>query len=94
MSKAVSALNGATETGFARVTDTGCRGMITLRGAPEVLTRMTTALGLPMPDRLHMAAKEDRSVAWMSPDELLVLCLYEDAPALADTNGLSTCTSE
>ncbi|MAM61142.1 sarcosine oxidase subunit gamma family protein [Maritimibacter sp. UBA3975] len=85
MSKAVSALNGATVTGFARVTDTGCRGMITLRGAPEVLTRVATAIGLPTPDTLHMATKEGLAVGWMSPDELLVLCPYEDAPALAET---------
>jgi sarcosine oxidase subunit gamma len=84
MSDAVSVLNGAAFDGFAQVSDTGPRGMITLRGAPEVLAKMAKVLGLAVPDTLGLTSKGDLSLAWMSPDEAMVLCDYADAPGLAE----------
>ncbi|MZR12984.1 sarcosine oxidase subunit gamma [Maritimibacter sp. DP07] len=83
MSDAVSPMNGATFEGFVTVSDTGPRGMITLRGAPEELARMAKALGPDLPEPLSMTAKGPVTLAWMSPDELMVLCDYDAAPGLA-----------
>lgn len=51
--------------------------MLTLRGAfskAEVLDAIGDALGLAVPGTRAIAHADDISLAWMSPDELLVLC--------------------
>ncbi|MEC7764164.1 MAG: sarcosine oxidase subunit gamma family protein [Pseudomonadota bacterium] len=83
MSDAVSVLNGASFDGFAQVSDTGPRGMITLRGAPQVLAKMAGALGVAVPETLGVTTAGDVSLCWMSPDEAMVLCDYAAAPDLA-----------
>ncbi|WP_444462478.1 sarcosine oxidase subunit gamma [Rhodobacter capsulatus] len=86
MSEAVSALNGESHVGFATVTEAGLSGMVTLR-ADLSLTATRIALagqGLKLPGpREIVAGEKGRFTAWMSPDELLVLCSYEDAPGVA-----------
>lgn len=80
MSEAVSALRGVRFDGIARVEERGPCGMITLRGdlASGVLKKaVKAATGKAVPEPNRIGAKG--AVCWMSPDELLILCPYEDA---------------
>ena len=85
MSEAISALQSASHSGFAAVAEAGLCGMISVRGdlssrSLAAAVRDVTGTDLPGPRRiLH---KSDRSLAWMSPDELLILLPYADAPAV------------
>lgn len=86
MSEPESALSGALAEGFVRISDAGPRGMITIRAdladkAVSAAIGKHCGTGLPEPRRIVTAG--DVSVAWMSPDELLVLLAYEQAPAMA-----------
>ena len=82
MSKAVSALNGATwSDGIATVTEAPLQGMITLRGdltSRAVIKAATGAAGLKMPAQGMAGCEGERGICWMSPDEVLVLCAYGD----------------
>ena len=85
MSDAVSALTGATYKGYCTVAEAGRVGMVTLRGdladaGFAGAVEQVTGLALPVQRRI---VGEGRRLAWMSPDELLVLCPYGDAPRLA-----------
>lgn len=82
MSDPVTMTPGALYEGFARVEDTGPRGMVSLRGGPKALAEMAGALGLKLPEPRQITGEAMR-LAWMSPDELLLLCDYADAPGLA-----------
>lgn len=88
MSEPVSALNMARFEGMATVEETGLLGMITLRGdlSASALKKAASkaAGGAPSPAPLTVTASETGALAWMSPDELLVMCPYADAPARAD----------
>jgi sarcosine oxidase, subunit gamma len=93
MSDPVSALSGASYDGFAAVREIGPLGMITLRAKPgtpglEAAIRAATGCGLPSVRRITHAG--DRSAAWMSPDEYLLVVPYATvAAALAAlTQGL------
>jgi sarcosine oxidase subunit gamma len=82
MSKAVSALNGKAATGFAQVADKGLCGMITLRGdlgSAPVKKAVKAAVGMDVPASRSITQAGDKAVAWMSPDELLVMVPYADA---------------
>lgn len=80
MSKAVSALGGVTYDGYVQVAEGGPQGMITLRADAAGMAAGLAALGLPVPAqrRIETAAGvgADRAVAWMSPDEVLILLPY------------------
>lgn len=81
MSEAVSALKGIRFEGLAHVEEAGLVGMITLRGelsASAVRKAATGASGTTMPGVNEITLKGERGLAWMSPDELLVLCDYAD----------------
>ena len=84
MSEAVSALAGARHDGLVRITEAGVQGMITLRGdlSDPVLAR---ALGRAIPDRRGIVADGARSLAWMSPDELLLMLPYTAARETAES---------
>ena len=85
MSEVVSALDGATFQGFASVTDAGLCGMITLRGdlgAQKLKKAVKAALGVDVPQMRKVAFAGGIGVCWMSPDEVLILCAYGDAPDL------------
>ncbi|MEE9388737.1 MAG: sarcosine oxidase subunit gamma family protein [Paracoccaceae bacterium] len=89
MSDAVSALAGAQYQGFVTVKEAGLRGMVTLRGdlSDAKLIKCVKALtGLAVPTTGAIAQGDVFSVAWMSPDELLIMLPYEDAQAA--TTGL------
>lgn len=83
MSEAISALNKVENTGgIARIREIGLQGMVTLRGDLATLaaaTRPIAGVELPGPGQAHFA--EGHGLCWMSPDELLLLCPYGDAPS-------------
>lgn len=88
MSEAVSALSGAKFAGFAQVTETGLRGMITVRGdlaGKEVAAAVKAATGAAVPAQRKVAVGETGKVAWMSPDELLVVVDYATVLATVAT---------
>ncbi|MFD2175133.1 sarcosine oxidase subunit gamma [Rhodobacter lacus] len=86
MAGAVSPLNGKTiSTGFATVAEVGLKGMVSLRAdlGSKALAKALKALGLKTPAPREIVTEGGRSVAWMSPDELLVLCGYAEAVGVA-----------
>lgn len=85
MSEAVSALQWAEFDGIARIQERGLQGMITLRGdfsskAFKAAVKAVAGCGIPNV-RKHASGKDGRIVAWMSPDELLLMTSYEMANA-------------
>ncbi|WP_323784704.1 sarcosine oxidase subunit gamma [Thalassovita sp.] len=86
MSEAVSALNGAIFQGFVTVEEVGLQGMITLRGdfgSARLSSAVKAATGLLPPSQRKINAQDDKAVAWMSPDELLILSPYDEAGSIA-----------
>jgi sarcosine oxidase, subunit gamma len=86
MSEAVSALEGATFEGFCTLRDTGPVGMVTIRGdlgAKGFAKAVKDATGCGLPKPRGIVAAGGRRLAWMSPDELLLICEHGEAPALA-----------
>ncbi|GHA53175.1 sarcosine oxidase subunit gamma [Amylibacter ulvae] len=84
MSNAVTALNGAKYSGLIDIADAGLMGMITLRGdlasaAMAKVVKSITGAKMPKPRGVETAGKG--SVAWMSPDELLIMVDYPAADA-------------
>jgi sarcosine oxidase subunit gamma len=71
--------------GFApAVTELTGLGMITLRAdlsAPPLAAALS-ALGLQVPARRGIQTAQERMVAWMSPDELLLVCPAQDSAVL------------
>ena len=84
MSKAVSALNGQSYAGFAEITELGLCGMLSLRAdlGSKTLYKTLNSKGFDVPAQRQIAVGAEGSVAWMGPDELLILCDYAAAPAL------------
>ncbi len=79
MSEAVSALSGASYDGTVVVRELGLRGMITLRGdlsAAKLKSAAKAAAGVAVPGVGEVALKGEGGLAWMSPDELLVMTDY------------------
>lgn len=85
MSDAVSALNGQSHTGFARVAELGLTGMVQIRAdlAAPALAAALGGRGLQVPGPRQVLEAEGLTVAWMSPDELLLFCPYAQAPGIA-----------
>ncbi|MEM8577460.1 MAG: sarcosine oxidase subunit gamma family protein [Pseudomonadota bacterium] len=82
MSDPISALAGATATGIAEVTKLGLQGMLTLRGDLADGTLRAAAAevaGAPVPGPGEISLAGDAGLAWMSPDELLLLCPHAEA---------------
>lgn len=92
---AVSALEGAASTeGCVEVCEMGLQGMITLRAdlsnkTVKAAVKALTQVVVPKPRCVAM--KNGAGVAWMSPDELLIMLPYTKAPeaAAALTKALS-----
>lgn len=94
MSELVSALHGAVYEGYVKVSDVGLTGMITVRGAHKARgfgAAIKKVTGCALPDLRQMTRSGAITLAWMSPDELMVFCTYEAAPELsaALTNALA-----
>jgi sarcosine oxidase subunit gamma len=88
MSEALSALPNAQAKGTdVTVAEVGLQGMITLRGdlsGPEMAAALS-AVSLTVPEQRQVVHSGDKSAAWMSPDELLVLLPYTEVPAAMST---------
>lgn len=85
MSDAVSALAGATYEGYCSVSDAGLTGMVTIRGdlgAAKVKTAVKKAAGVAVPGQGEIVEAKGRKLAWMSPDELMLFCGYDEAVGL------------
>ncbi len=77
-----SALNGRVTEGTTTVRDTGLQGMITLRGnlaSTKLKAICKEITGQPMPKAGQAHVSGDTGLAWMSPDELLVLVPHGQA---------------
>lgn len=88
MSDAITALNGAhSDIGIARITEVPLQGMISVRGnmaSPSLKNAATGIAGTDLPGARKASVEGARGILWMSPDELLVLCHYDDVPSAID----------
>jgi sarcosine oxidase, subunit gamma len=88
MSEPVTALKNASYTaGIAEISEIGPQGMITLRGdltANPLRKAARDAAQVAYPETRMCHTDGARGLAWMSPDELLILCPYD---AVAETLG-------
>lgn len=77
MSNTVSALQGAAnETGIVSIRELGLVGMVTLRGdlTSRKLVKAVKLHAGAMPAQREIVHNAGQSAAWMSPDELLLIC--------------------
>lgn len=90
MSDPVSALPGASFQGHIRIDEAGLTGMVTIRADLQdnaVRTALTRAAGVDLPKPGEARISGERSLLWMSPDELLLVCPHAAAPVLARELG-------
>jgi sarcosine oxidase subunit gamma len=83
---AMSALDGARAKGIVAVHEMGLQGMVSLRadlGHAQTARAIADVMGAAMPDPRRIAPGQGGAVAWMSPDELLILCPHAEAEAKA-----------
>ena len=83
MSEPISALGGASYSGFATVREIGPLGMITLRakdvaGLADAVKAVT---GTPLPAVRRIETAGDCACGWMSPDEFLLVVPYAQVTA-------------
>ncbi|WP_415234557.1 sarcosine oxidase subunit gamma [Pseudorhodobacter sp.] len=83
----ISALNGQSFDGFAKIREIGPLGMITLRCdlSEKPLAAILKKLGLSVPAARRIVHKDGRSVGWMSPDELLIILPYGEVAQTLET---------
>ncbi|MEP5761352.1 MAG: sarcosine oxidase subunit gamma family protein [Litoreibacter sp.] len=82
MFKSVSALQGDRYDGFVRIAEKGMRGMITIRGDLSdraFCKAVEDVAGVEVPGQGMCNTKGDKAIAWMSPDEILVMMPYAEA---------------
>lgn len=90
MSNAVSALNEARFDGLGVVQEQGLCGMITLRGdlaSKPLRAAVKAAVGVDVPAQRQVTLQDGSGAAWMSPDELLLMCPHGDAAAVVEQIG-------
>mgnify|MGYP001822808334 CR=1 FL=1 len=83
MSDRVSALAGARASGTVQVSEAGLVGMITIRGdlgEAGFQSGISEVTGLSVPEARQIVGEEVK-LAWMSPDELLLICDHGEAEA-------------
>jgi len=83
MAEAQSALPGAAFEGIVSVRETGPCGMITLRGdlaSAALAGAVGAAAGAGVPGQRGIIGEGGNRVAWMSPDELLLMVAHEQVP--------------
>ncbi len=84
MSEPVTALMHASDSsGIATISEIGPLGMIILRGDLSVNALKKAAVaagGANVPDPRTINTDGEGGIAWMSPDELLILCRYDEVP--------------
>lgn len=59
--------------GYVKVSSDSDLGMVTLRGDLSSQA-MKDAMGFDVPERRKIVHQKDKSIGWMAPDELLILC--------------------
>ncbi|MCV2893993.1 sarcosine oxidase subunit gamma [Lentibacter sp. XHP0401] len=87
MSEARSALPNAKFDGIAHVEDAGLRGMISFRGdlsASKVKAALKAVSGVEMPSQRGCNVTGESGLAWMSPDEILVMVPHAEAAAAVE----------
>jgi len=85
MSETISALPGFFYSGLVSVAEAGPRGMITLRGdlsLPALGPALAQETGARLPGQRQVTRGAGGALAWMSPDELLILTDPARAPAM------------
>ena len=91
MSEPVTALKNATYTaGIAEISEIGPLGMLTLRGdlsTAYLRSAASKVAGVDVPEQRFCNSDGERGIAWMSPDELLVMCAYAEVPAALESIG-------
>ncbi|MBF9033661.1 sarcosine oxidase subunit gamma [Rhodobacterales bacterium HKCCE2091] len=86
MSNPDSALPDEVHEGIAAVREMGPQGMVTLRGDhAAVAGAVQSATGFAVPGQRRIDGDLGNGIAWMSPDELLILCDHGAAPGLTAT---------
>lgn len=76
--------------GFVRVAERPAAGMVSLRADlsdSTVIRAIRSVSGGALPDRQTIVFSPKATVAWMSPDELLILTDYSGAPGIVDQIG-------
>lgn len=84
MSDNQSALGGASFEGLVSVQEIGPRGMITLRGdltSAAMKKAVKAVTGTDVPGLREILTQGEQAVAWMSPDELLVILPHGETAA-------------
>ncbi|UYP69070.1 sarcosine oxidase subunit gamma [Thalassobacter stenotrophicus] len=81
MSNAMSVLEGVVSTGFVTVQDAGLTGMVSVRAdlTDAATVAALASCGITVPAVRQIVD----GVAWMAPDEVLLVTEYANAPALA-----------
>jgi sarcosine oxidase subunit gamma len=81
MSDPVAVMKGKRFDGYVTVSQADPLGMITLRGdfnSKPFATTITKALGIELPQKREIVRGDKSTAAWMSPDELLIFCAWEE----------------
>lgn len=106
MSDPVTALHGVVfDGGIATVTEVPLQGMITLRADmsdPDIIHALGTVMPGAAPKAGQAQIDGDTGLAWMSPDEALLLCAYAQVSdrlaalqdALGQTHALAVNVSD
>lgn len=87
MSDAVSSMAGAEFSGAVTIREDGLQGMVTLRGDPgdeKLASAVKAAVGLAMPKQRQIKQGKNGGVAWVSPDELLLMCDHDRADQMVE----------
>ena len=82
MSNIQTAMNGARATGYVYVSEAPATGMITLRGDladAGVQKAVKSVMGAGVPATLAVTDADVGQILWMSPDELMIVCAYDQA---------------
>jgi sarcosine oxidase subunit gamma len=87
MSDVALALGGASFDGLVKIEELGGQGMITLRGDltdKTIVKAVKDVFGVALPGTRETAFDGAHGALWMSPDEALLLCPYDEAQTKAD----------
>ena len=82
MSNIQTAMSGARATGYVDVSEAPATGMITLRGDLAdvgVQKAVKAVMGAGVPATLAVTDADAGQILWMSPDELMIVCAYDQA---------------
>lgn len=87
MSDVALALGGASFEGLVKIEELAGQGMVTLRGDltdKAIAAGVLDVFGVTLPSTRETVFAANTGALWMSPDEALLLCAYNEAQAKAD----------